>query len=326
MNGRTEKEIKSEKKVMDKLKYYPQILTDFYYDMKDSGKSFMTAQYYIDYVINFTLFVTGKTIKEHFYKSVAPADIKRYMNSLKIKHDDNGNVIEVGDEIRAVHWSALNLFFEFLKENNYIEENPMEKTKRPRVKVEHEVTYLEPSEIEAMINKVKEEAKDCFVSRDLCLISIMIATGLRISAVCNINVSDIDMKGNTISVIEKGHKTRKIPFGENLKKTIQDCINDRDYYFHGAKTNALFISQFRERLSTSTARRIVMKYASGITNKKITPHKLRATCAVTIYDKTKDILVVKDILGHESIETTQIYTRASEEGKKKAIQLMDDLV
>lgn len=326
MNGRTEKVLESEKRVMTKLQYYPQVLTDFYYDMKSNGKSYTTSEYYINYVIDFTLFVTGKTIKENFYKNVTPADIKRYMNSMAIKEDENGNVIEVGDGIRATHWSALNLFFSFLKENNYINENPVSKTKRPRAKVEHEVTYLEPSEIQAMLQKAKDNAKDCFRARDLCLLSIMVATGLRCSAVCNINIKDINFKENTISVIEKGHKSRKIPFGENLKNVIEQCIKDRNYYFGKIETDALFVSQFRQRISVDTAARIVARYTQGITDKKITPHKLRATCAVTIYDNTKDILVVKDILGHESIETTQIYTRASEESKKKAVQFMDDLV
>lgn len=326
MKGRTEKALESEKKMLNKLQYYPQALTEFYYDMKDNGKSYMTSEVYMNYVINFTLFFTNKTIKENFYKSVTSSDIKRYMNAIKIREDKNGNIIEIGDEIRAAHWSALNLFFDFLLENNYINENPVSKTKRPRAKTEHEVTYLEPEEIQAMLKKVKNEAKDCFKARDLCLLSLMIATGLRVSAVCNINISDINFKENTISVIEKGHKTRKIPFGDNLKSVIENCIKARRYYFRGTNTDALFVSQFRKRISTDSVARVVKTYTEGITDKKITPHKLRATCAVTIYDNTKDILVVKEILGHENIETTQIYTRASEEGKKKAIQIMDNMV
>lgn len=326
MKGRTEKALESEKKMLNKLQYYPKVLTDFYYDMKDNGKSYMTSEVYMNYVINFTLFFTNKTIKEHFYKSVTSSDIKRYMNALKIKEDDKGNLVEVGDRIRASHWSALNLFFSFLSENNYINENPVLKTKRPCAKVEHEVIYLEPEEIQAMLQKVKNESKDCFKARDLCLLSLMIATGLRVSAVCNINISDINFKENTISVIEKGHKTRKIPFGDNLKSVIKTCIKDKKYYFPKAETDALFVSQFKKRISVDSVARIVKMYTEGITDKKITPHKLRATCAVTIYDNTKDILVVKEILGHEKIETTQIYTRASEEGKKQAVQIMDDLV
>ena len=326
MNGRTEKEMKVDSFVIDKLQYYPKVITDFYYDMKDNGKSFTTAKCYIDYVIHFVLFITGKTIKENFYKNITTTDIKRYMNSLKIKENKDGEIIEVGEEIRAVRWSAINLFFTFLKDNNYIDENPVEKTKRPRAKVEHHVTYLTKEEISAMLEKVKVEAKDMFVNRDLCILSLAITTGLRISAICNINIGDINFNENTISVIEKGHKRRKIGFGDNIKIILQEWIKDRKEYFHGIDTDALFVSQFRQRLSTDMVRRMLNKYTDGITSKHITPHKLRASCAVALYDQTKDILLVADMLGHENIETTKRYTRASDESKKQAVQFLDDLV
>ena len=107
---------------------------------------------------------------------------------------------------------------------------------------------------------------------------------------------------------------------------MQEWLKDRKQYFGRLDTDALFVSQWKSRLSTDMVRRMITKYTDGVTTKRITPHKLRATCAVTIYDKTKDILVVKDILGHDNLATTQIYTRASEESKKKAVQIMDDLV
>ena len=326
MNGRLEKEMKSEKKVLKKLEYYPKVLTDFYYDMKDEGKSYTTAGKYIDYIIHFTLFVTGKTIKENFYKNVTTSDIKRYMNEIRTKTDDDGNVVEVGDEIRAVRWSAINAFFNFLKSNNYIEDNPVDKTKRPKAKTEHEVTYLTKEEIAAMLQKVKDEAKEMFLNRDLCIFSLAITTGLRVNAICNINIDDVNFNDNTISVIEKGHKRRKIPFGDNIKVYIKAWLKDRDVYFSDAKTNALFVSQWRERLSTDMVRKMLTKYTSGVTTKKITPHKLRASCAIAVYDQTKNILLVKDMLGHESIQTTTRYTRAAEDDKKEAVKFLDNLV
>ena len=326
MNGRIEKELKSEKMVMEKLQYYPKVMTEFYYDMKDNGKSYTTAAAYINYIIGFVLFYTNKTIKENFYRNVTPADIKRYMNYIKTREDENGDIVEVGDSIRAVRWSALNLFFEFLKNNNYIDENPVEKTKRPRDKTEHTVTYLDKDEIAAMLQKVRDEAKPDFVNRDLCLLSLAVTTGLRVSALCNINIGDIDFKENTISVIEKGHKRRKIPFGENTKELLQAWISDRNERFKRLDTDALFVTQHKKRISIDMVRRIVLKYTEGITSKHITPHKLRASCAVAAYDETKDILVVADILGHDNIETTMRYTRASEETKNKTVQFLDRLI
>ena len=326
MNGRLEKEIKTENAILEKLKYYPKVLTDFYYDMKDEGKSYTTAKCYINYVIHFVFFVTGKTIKENFYKNITSSDIKRYMNDIKTKIDENGNVVEIGNEIRATRWSAINTFFMFLKDNNYITENPVEKTKRPKARTEHQVTYLDKEEIALMLQKVKDESKPMFMNRDLCILSLAITTGLRINAICNINIGDINFNENTISVIEKGHKRRKIPFGDNIKDYMNAWLKDRKTYFRDADTDAFFVSQKRERLSTDMVRRMLKKYTNGVTNKHITPHKLRASCAVAVYDQTKNILLVKDMLGHESVQTTTRYTRAAEDDKKEAVKFLDDLV
>ena len=326
MNGRTEKEMILDKKITEKLQDYPAIITEFYEDMKDNGKTMMTVKSYTNNVIHFANAVSGKKIKEDFYKRVTTADIKRYMNSIKISEDENGNPVEVGDEFRAQRWSALNAFFIFLKDNDYIDENPMNKTKRPRAKVEHTVTYLTPDEIKAVYRKIQGTANKKFVNRDLCIFTLAVKTGLRVSAICNINIKDIDFNENTITVVEKGKKKRQIMFGDNMKEMLKAWIKDRKTYFKEIETDALFVSQFKKRITTDMVRVLIKKYTDGVTTKHITPHKLRASCAVNIYDQTKDIMLVRDMLGHENVETTMRYTRAAEESKKEAVAFMDELI
>lgn len=325
MNGKLEKIIKADEKMMKKLKNQPPVLTEFYYDMKDEDKSYTTINNYVDHVIHFMKFVTGDRYRRQFYKNVTGADIKRYMNSIKRK-EVNGQVIEVGDEIRAARWSSLNAFFNFLKVNKYIEENPLENTKRPRAKVEHVVTYLTEEEIDAMLNKVRDEATPMFVNRDLCIISIGLTTGLRVSAICNINVNDIDFNTNRIKVVEKGNKTRYIMFGEKTKSQIKSCIADREKYFADASTEALFVSRNGNRISTSMVGVLITKYTEGVTNKHITPHKLRASCATNLYQKTGDLLLTSKILGHENIQTTRRYAAVADESMDNATKILDDLV
>lgn len=325
MNGKLEKTLIADKKMTNKLKNMPPVLTEFYYDMKNEDKSYTTINNYIDHVIHFMKFITNDRYKRQFYKDVTTTDIKRYMTSIKRK-EVNGEIVEVGDEIRAARWSSLNAFFTFLRNENYIEENPVDKTKRPRAKVEHVVTYLDKHEIGGLLNKIKNEATPMFVNRDLCLISLGLTTGLRVSAICNINISDIDFNANRIKVIEKGNKTRYIQFGESTKELIKSCIKDREKYFAKADTDALFVSRNSNRISTSMVRILLEKYIDGITTKHITPHKLRASCAVAVYDQTKNILLTKDILGHESVQTTTRYTRAAEEDKKEAVKFLDEMV
>lgn len=325
MNGKLEKMIKADEKMMKKLKNQPPILTEFYYDMKDEDKSYTTINNYIDHVIHFMKFITGDRYRREFYKNVSGSDVKRYMSSIKTR-ETNGKIVEVGDEIRAARWSSLNAFFNFLRANKYIEENPLESTKRPRAKVEHVVTYLTEEEIDAMLNKVRNEATPMFVNRDLCIISIGLTTGLRVSAICNINVNDIDFNTNRIKVIEKGNKTRYIMFGEKTKMQIKNCIVDRDKYFSGASTDALFVSRNGNRISTSMVGVLITKYTEGVTNKHITPHKLRASCATNLYQKTGDLLLTSKILGHENIQTTRRYAAVADESMDNATKILDDLV
>lgn len=325
MNGKFEKMIKAEAKMMEKLKAQPPILTEFYYDMKDDDKSYTTINNYINHVIHFMKFITGDRYKREFYKNVTSSDIKRYMNSIKRKEVD-GKVIEIGDEIREARWSSLNAFFTFLKSNGYIENNPMENTKRPRAKVEHVVTYLTEEEINALLEKIKAEAPPMFMNRDLCIVYIGVTTGLRVSAICNINTTDIDFQSNRIKVVEKGNKTRYIRFGEKTKEQIKNCIADREKYFEGVDTDALFVSRNGNRISTSMVGVLISKYTEGITNKHITPHKLRASCATNLYQKTGDLLLTSKILGHENIQTTRRYAAVADESMDKATQILDDLV
>lgn len=325
MNGKLEKIIAADKKMENKLKVHPPILKEFYYDMKDEDKSYTTINNYIDHVIHFMRFVTNDRYRRDFYKSVTPQDVKRYMNNIKRK-EVNGEVIEVGDEIRAARWSSLNTFFTFLKNNDYIEENPVEKTKRPRAKVEHTVTYLNEEEISILLNNIKEIAAPMFATRDLCIVSLGLTTGLRVSAICNININDIDFYENRIKVIEKGNKTRYIRFGENTKILINNCIADRGKYFSSVDTDALFVSRNGNRISTSMVGVLIEKYTNGITSKHITPHKLRASCATNLYQKTGDLLLTSKILGHENIQTTRRYAAVADSSVDKATQILDDLV
>ena len=325
MNGKLEKIIAADKKMENKLKVHPPILKEFYYDMKDEDKSYTTINNYIDHVIHFMRFVTNDRYRRDFYRNITAQDVKKYMNSIKRK-EINGEVIEVGDEIRAARWSSLNTFFTFLKNNDYIEENPVEKTKRPRAKVEHTVTYLNEEEIGILLNNIKEIAAPMFANRDLCIVSIGLTTGLRVSAICNININDIDFNENRIKVIEKGNKTRYIRFGENTKTLINSCIVDRNKYFSNADTDALFVSRNGNRISTSMVGVLIEKYTNGITSKHITPHKLRASCATNLYQKTGDLLLTSKILGHENIQTTRRYAAVADSSVDKATQILDDLV
>lgn len=321
-SGRLEKDNKLRIKIENKLANLPQVFMDFYDDMRGDKKSFTTIDTYTNYVASFMNYITGGNTEDEFYKNVTPPMIKKYLVSLQTRNVD-GQIIRMGDDIQATIWSALNTFFVFLANNNYIKENPMSKTKRPKVNTEHKVTYLTQEEIQEVFKNIKEHAGAKLLNRDLALISLFISTGLRNSALTQINIEDIDFSNNTIKVIEKGSKVRTVQFGTNMRALLLSWLKDRELYFSDAQTNALFVSQLKERISIYTIGQLVEKYTNTIKGKHITPHKLRATACTLMSTQGVSIQVIKEMVGHANIQTTTRYVGVLEKEKENATNVLD---
>ncbi len=324
MSGRLEKENIAKEKMQNKLSTLPQILTAFYNWMDAREKSYVTMNHYINHVIEFMNFYTRGKKDENFYAKVTDSDIERYMVFIR-RRTINGNEIEVGDDIRAAKWSSLNTFFKFLSQKKHISENPMLLTERPQVRTKHTITYMTPEEIQSVFERIKNEARPMAKNRDNCIMAIGLGTALRVSAIVNINVEDIDFKTNTIRVIEKERKTRDIKFGENIRNFLLIWLKDREVYFNGEENGPLFISQKGFRMSDDAVRGVVKKYTDHLP-KHITPHKLRSSAAMNLYSAGVDILTISSVLGHENVTTTQRYTRAYDEDKQNATNILDNLI
>lgn len=324
MAGRLEKENEAREKMEKKLKSLPNIFTLFYNWMNARDKTYTTMNNYINHTVDFMNFITNGKNKETFYKDVTDDDIERYMISIR-RRTINGEEIEVGDDIRAARWSSLNTFFKFLSQKNHIIDNPMLKTERPKIKTEHTVTYMTPEEIKSVFDRIAKEARPMVKNRDMCIVAMGLSTGLRVSAIVNINIEDVNFKEYTIKVIEKGRKVRFIKFEDTLRNLLLIWIKDRELYFGGAITGPLFISQKKNRMSVDSIQEIVKKYTKHLP-KHITPHKLRSSAAMNLHGAGVDILTIASILGHENVTTTQRYIEAYEKNKINASKILDEII
>ena len=217
MKGRIEKENRAKLVMENKLEGLPEIFTAFYEWMDAREKSYTTMKNYINHVIEFMNFFTKGKRDDKFYEKVTDSNIEKYMTSIRRKIID-GEEVEIGDDIRAAKWSSLNTFFRFLSQKHYITSNPMLLTERPRVKTKHTVTYMTQKEIESVFKRILKESRPMIKNRDFCIMAMGLGTGLRVSAIVNINIEDIDFMGNSIKVIEKGRKTREVTFREDIQK------------------------------------------------------------------------------------------------------------
>lgn len=324
MAGRIEKENKAREKMEKKLKPLPNIFTLFYNWMDARDKTYTTMNNYINHAVDFMNFVTNGKKKETFYKDVTDDDIERYMISIRRKIK-NGEEVEMGDDIRAARWSSLNTFFKFLSQKNHINDNPMIKTERPKIKTEHEITYLTPEEIRSIFQKIIDEATPMVKNRDMCIVAMGLSTGLRVSAMVNIDIEDINFEEYTIKVIEKGRKIRFIKFEDTLRNMLLAWIKDRELYFEGKETGPLFISKKKNRISVDSVQELVQKYTKHL-RKHITPHKLRSSAAMNLHAAGVDILTIASILGHENITTTQRYIEAYDNDKRHASKILDEII
>ena len=326
MNGRLEKETQFYIKMEEKLRVFPSVIHEYYISLRANRKSYTSIGVYINNVLHFVRFLYGNNISPKFYQTVRVSDVERYFISIEVRTTANGEQ-RIGDDILQQRWDSLKNFFEFLRKRGYLENNPIVGVDRPQNQTEHNVTYLTKSEITKLIKVIDSNKSKVTAIRDKTLISLGLATGMRVGALVNINLEDIDFDNNIIKVIEKRKKIREIAIGENMKKQLQYWIQEREVYFGDIETNALFVSQKRDRLSDDAANKALKKYCeqAGI-NKKITMHKLRSSAACLLAKNQIPVKAIAKQLGHTQISTTMRYLDVFNEDMEKSKNILDDVL
>jgi integrase/recombinase XerC len=275
--------------------------------------------------LHFANFVYDGKIPEDFYKNITPGDVESYMISLETRETKNG-IKRTGDDILQARWSSLNTFFEWLiQRGGYIEKNPIKVVNRPKNNTEHKVSYLTKTEINKLFRAIDKEPNKVASIRDKTVISLALATGLRVSAISNINIDDIDFENSVINVIEKRQKVRAINIGDNMKNTLRDWIEVRNEEFVNVDSPALFISQKNTRLSGDAISDALTKYCDKASIKRITPHKLRASAACALAKAGVPVKAIAKQLGHSNTQVTMRYIDVFEEDSEKAKGILDNL-
>lgn len=322
LTGRLEKETAFYIKLEEKLKGLPPIFNEYYIFMRANRRSYTSIGVYINNALHFVNFLYGDNIKQDFYTSIQTTDIERYFISLETKADGK----RMGDDVLQQRWSSLNSFFEFLKKRKYIQENPLITIERPKNNTEHKVTYLTKAEIAKLFRAIERNKNKPMAARDKTIISLALATGLRISALLNLNVQDIDFNNHVINVIEKRQKIRAISIGTNTEQMLREWIEVRNQEFSNADTPALFISQAKQRITSKSVGEMLEKYCGEAGIKRITPHKLRATAACMLAKAGLPVKAIAKQLGHNNTQVTMRYIDVFEEDEAKALNILDGLV
>ena len=322
--GRLEKETQFYNKMKVKLQGMPKILSEYCTSMRANRKAYTTVGVYINNVLHFANFVCDGNISEDFYKNITPGDVESYMISLETRETKNGTK-RTGDDILQARWSSLNTFFEWLIQRGYLEKNPIKVVNRPKNNTEHKVSYLTKVEINKLFRAIDREPNKVAAFRDKTVISLALATGLRVSAISNININDIDFENSVINVIEKRQKIRGINIGDNMKNMLRDWIEVRNEEFAYVNSPALFLSQKNTRLSGDAISDALTKYCDRAGIKRITPHKLRASAACALAKAGVPVKAIAKQLGHSNTQVTMRYIDVFSEDSEKAKGILDNL-
>ena len=262
------------------------------YLMYEKMFSSNTVNSYVRDLEEFNSFLESEYIKHVTYK-----DIRSYLAHMYNKKYSSRTI--------SRKLSAIRSFYKYEVNKGVIRDNPCLLISNPKVEKKLP-NYLSYNEIETML-----EVPDTFKNnslRDKLIIEILYSTGIRVSELVNIKVKDMDFYNNQILILGKGNKERYVIFGNTLKDMLKEYISikrDSEY---------LITNKYNKKMSTRSIEEIVKKIVKidGIKN-KVTPHTIRHTFATHMLNEGADLRVVQELLGHENLKTTEVYTHVSNE-------------
>ncbi len=278
---------------------------------------------FFTYMLKTLLYSRYQSIKEiniNDMDDLRPEDIDGYLTYISGYTREDGAYIENGESAKARKQSSLKDLIKFLHIRGYMTHNPCDTVEQVAT-TKKEIIILSESEKRSLFSTIREgrglEGKRAAhqqrnILRDNAILMVLLGTGLRVSELVGLDIDDINMHENKISVIRKGGNEGHVYFSNQIKEAILDYLEDdergRKSYNPPEDEKAVFISKRHSRMAVRTIEKMVKDYAYvalGPGHKKITPHKMRSTFGTELYNRKKDIRAVQAALGHASITTAE---------------------
>lgn len=261
-----------------------------------------TKEAYEKDLILFANFLNNKSIL-----SITTNDIKNYIKYL--------NDTSKKDKTIARKIVSIRTFFDYLMKEKLISINPCEKIETPKIRKTLPKT-LNEKEVLKLLSIKPKTAKEY---RNKAMIELMYATGLRVSELVNLEINDVNLIDDYVRVYGKGKKERIIPMADITVEIMDEYINVyRNSLLKGYLTDKVFISSYGKGITRQGFFKIIKKQAKEVgIEKDFSPHTLRHSFATHLLENGADLRSIGEMLGHENIKTTQIYTHLSNSKKRK---------
>ena len=320
------------------LKTLPPFAKDYFRAMEPKSSAKTRINYAYDIRVFFHFLLENNPIYKNYtmdqfrvqdLERIEPVDIEEYMEYLKVYKREDNEMITNGERGLKRKMSALRSFYSYYFKHQYIATNPTLLVDMPKLH-DKAIIRLDIDEVAMLLDYVESAGEHLTgqalayyqktKNRDLAILTLLLGTGIRVSECVGLNLTDVDFKNNGITVTRKGGSQMVVYFGEEVEKALRNYLET----YRKAVTplagyeNALFLSTQRRRIGVQAVENMVKKYASQITNKRITPHKLRSTYGTALYKETGDIYLVADVLGHKDVNTTKKHYAAIDEDRRRS--------
>jgi tyrosine recombinase XerC len=284
---------------------------DFLQHLK-SGKNFSenTIISYQDALSSFIDFLKQRKIPVNSSLEFSRPFMRDFLVSLKRKGFKETTI--------AHRVFVLRAFFKYLQRKRKMQVNPASFLISPK-KRKGLPSFLTVAQMEELLQLPSRE--DVWGLRDQAMLELFYSTGMRLSELSDLKLSSIDFTGEVIRVMGKGKKERIIPVGAEALSALKNYLDKRKACLKDptlVDSEVLFLNRSGKKLSSRSIARIVKKHTRKVSEDiRISPHKLRHTFATHLLDEGMDIMAVKELLGHSSLSTTQIYTHVTTERLKR---------
>ena len=255
-----------------------------------------------------------------------------YLGDLDIKNLSDVKSTHIRDYIRILSdrgmapasisriISSIRTYYRFLSSENILDENPLLLINNPKLPKKLP-DVLSEKEISLIINAIQESSQ--FYQRDKAIIELLYSCGIRVTELCNLEMSNLFINEDLIRVMGKGNKERLLPLGLRSKKYLDDYIkHSRNSHIKKSGSSFVFVSRNGNQLTRAMINIILNKWtqASGL-KKSVSPHKLRHSFATHLLEGGADLRFVQALLGHSDISTTQIYTHIDKHYLKEVYKI-----
>lgn len=241
------------------------------------------------------------------YLNMDYESIRKYLSYLTDKKDTNSTIS------RKI--SSLRGFYSYLRLNEFIKNNPFKLINLPR-KEQKLPRFFYYNELEELFNAC--DTSTSLGQRNLAILEVLYATGTRVSELINIKLEDINFKEKQIKVLGKGNKERIVFLGEYAVDALQDYLNDGYLFLNRYNLDYVFLNHLGNKITRRGIEDILTKLIKKTSiDKKISPHMIRHSFATHLLNEGCDLESVQEMLGHESISATAIYTHVTDDRIKE---------